>query len=180
MILQPVDWYEHDIQGNYVIDVFGRCENKKVACVRLTGFKPYFYINEKPEVSLVYEASNKKWDIKNGPKKGQQEYAFKLSKKFFENTPPKITQVMKYDTMAGFNDLKQVSVWKVECDTLASFKSAKSVLKGIQYESNLPPFLRFFHEKHIGPASPLKFSKIRDVEIPCDENGDETYYVDAF
>jgi DNA polymerase elongation subunit (family B) len=180
MILQPVDWYEHDIQGDYVIDVFGRCENKKVACVRLTGFKPYFYVNEKPEISLVYEASNKKWDIKNGPKKGQQEYAFKLSKKFFENTAPKITQVEKYDTMSGFNDLKQVSVWKVECDTLASFKSAKSVLKGVQYESNLPPFLRFFHEKHIGPASPLKFSKVRDVEIPCDENGDDTYYVDAF
>ena len=180
MILQPVDWYEHDIEGNYVIDVFGRCENKNVACVRLIGFKPYFYVNEKPDVVLVYEASNKKWTQKFGSKKGEEEYAFKLSKKFFENTPPKITQVKKYDTMAGFNDLKQVNVWKVECETLASFKAAKSVLKGVQYESNLPPFLRFFHEKHIGPASPMKFSKIREIEIPCDENGDNTYYVDVF
>ena len=180
MILQPVDWYEHDVEGLYVIDVLGRSEDKKVACVRLTGFKPYFYVNEKPDIGLVYEASNKKWTQKFGPKKGQEEYAFKLSKKFTENLPPTISQVKKFDTMSGFNDLKQVSVWKVDCDTLATFKAAKSVLKGVQYESNLPPFLRFFHEKHIGPASPLKFSKIREVDIPCDENGDNTYYVDAF
>ena len=50
MILQPVDWYEHDKDGNYVIDVFGRCENKEVACVRLTGFKPYFYVDQKPDL----------------------------------------------------------------------------------------------------------------------------------
>jgi DNA polymerase elongation subunit (family B) len=172
MILQPVDWYEHDIEGLYVIDVFGRCEDKKVACVRLTGFKPYFYVNERPDTSAVYEASNK-MIAKCGKK-------WCLSKGIYENPSPNISQVKKFDTMSGFNDLKQVSVWKVDCDTLATFKAAKSVLKGVQYESNLPPFLRFFHEKHIGPASPLKFSKIKEVSIPCDENGEETYYVDAF
>ena len=26
MILQPVDWYEHDVDGTYVIEVFGRLE----------------------------------------------------------------------------------------------------------------------------------------------------------
>jgi DNA polymerase elongation subunit (family B) len=180
MILQPIDWHEHDVNGAYVIDVFGRCEDKTVVCVRLTGFKPYFYASEKPDTSLIYEASNKKWVQKFGPKKGQQEYAFKLSKNFSENIPPVIRQIKKYDTMGGFNDIKYANVWTVECETLATFKAAKQVVKGVQYESNLPPFLRFFHEKHLGPASPLKFAKATEIDIPTDAEGEPTYYVDAF
>jgi DNA polymerase elongation subunit (family B) len=180
MILQPVDWHEHDVNGSYVIDVFGRCENKKVACVRLTGFRPYFYTSEKPDIFAVYEASNKKWVQKFGPRKGQEEYAFKLSKNILENPHPVVMQVKKYDTMNGFNDIKHANVWKVEFETLASFKAAKSVIKGVQYESNLPPFLRFFHEKHLGPASPLKFTKALEIDIPEDEDGEPTYFVDMF
>ena len=180
MILQPIDWYEHDVNGLYVIDVFGRLENKKVACARLTGFRPYFFVSTKPDVGKVYEASNKKWVQKFGPKKGQEEYAFKLSKNFTENPIPVITQVKKYDTMAGFADMKFANVWKVECETLASFRAAKSVCQGIQYESNLPPFLRFFHEKHLGPASPMKFTAAKEIDIPVDDEGEPTYYVDEF
>jgi len=180
MILQPVDWHEHDVNGSYVIDVFGRCENKKVACVRLTGFRPYFYTSEKPDIFAVYEASNKKWVQKFGPRKGQEEYAFKLSKNISENPHPVVMQAKKYDTMNGFNDIKHANVWKVEFETLASFKAAKSVIKGVQYESNLPPFLRFFHEKHLGPASPLKFTKALEIDIPEDEDGEPTYFVDMF
>ena len=180
MILQPVDWHEHDVQGTYVIDVFGRCENKKVVCVRLTGFRPYFFTSEKPDVFAIYEASNKKWVQKFGPRKGQEEYAFKLSKNILENPHPVVTQVKKYDTMDGFNDIKYANVWKIEFETLASFKAAKSVVKGIQYESNLPPFLRFFHEKHLGPASPMKLTKATEIDIPEDGEGEPTYYVNEF
>ena len=41
--MQPSDWHEHDNRGQYVVDVFGRLRDKSVACVRITGFKPYFY-----------------------------------------------------------------------------------------------------------------------------------------
>ena len=180
MILQPIDWYEHDVNGNYVIEVFGRLEDKTVACVRLLGFRPFFYVSEEPKVSVIYEASNKKWVQKFGPNKGKEEYAHKLSKNFHENVAPTVTKVEKYDTMAGFTGLNKVSVWKVECDTLATFRSAKSCCKGIQYESNLPPFLRMFHERHLGPASPLKFTKAVEIAIPCDENDEETYFVNRF
>jgi len=172
MILQPVDWYEHDVNGSYVIDVFGRLENKEVACARLTGFRPFFYVSEKPEVGAIYEASNKVWQ-KCGPK-------FCHSKGIYENLAPRITKVEKYDTMAGFSGLKKVSVWKVECDTLATFRAAKACCKGVQYESNLPPFLRMFHERHLGPASPLKFTGAIEVDLPCDEEGEPTYFVDRF
>jgi DNA polymerase elongation subunit (family B) len=172
MILQPIDWYEHDVNGSYVIEVFGRTEDKKVVCVRLTGFRPYFYTSERPDTSLIYEASNKMW-MKCGPR-------WCKSKGIYENVSPEVKQIKKYDTMNGFNDIKYSNVWKVECETLATFKAAKSVSKGIQYESNLPPFLRFFHEMHLGPASPLNFSKAVEVEIPENEEGVPTYYVDLF
>lgn len=172
MILQPVDWHEHDVNGAYVIDVFGRCEDKTVACVRLTGFHPYFYSSDKPDTSAVYEASNKMW-AKCGPK-------WCMSKGIYENPAPVVTQVKKYDTMAGFNNIKYASVWKIECETLATFKAAKSAVKGMQFESNLPPFLRFFHEMHLGPASPLKFTKSREIDIPTDAEGEPTYFVDSF
>jgi DNA polymerase elongation subunit (family B) len=103
-----------------------------------------------------------------------------MSKGIYENPAPVVTQVKKYDTMAGFNDIKYASVWKIECETLATFKAAKSAVKGMQFESNLPPFLRFFHEMHLGPASPLKFTKSREIDIPTDAEGEPTYFVDSF
>ena len=172
MILQPVDWHEHDVNGVYVIDVFGRLADKTVACVRLTGFKPYFYVSERPDTTAVYEAANKMW-VKCGSR-------WCTSKGIYENVAPTCKQVKKYDTMAGFEDMKYANVWAVECETLATFKAAKSVLKGVQYESNLPPFLRFFHERHLGPASPLKFTNAREIDIPCDAEGEPTYYVNTF
>ena len=47
VVLQPCDWHEHDVTHNktkeYVVDVYGRTENDQVACLRITGFRPYFY-----------------------------------------------------------------------------------------------------------------------------------------
>ena len=105
MILQPVDWHEHDVYGAYAIDVFGRRPDKKVVCVRISGFKPYFFTSEKPDVFAVYEAANKKWVSKFGPNKGKVDYAFKMSKNILENPHPVVKQIKKYDTMDGFNDL---------------------------------------------------------------------------
>ena len=180
MILQPVDWHEHDVYGTYAIDVFGRRPDKKVVCVRLTGFRPYFFTSEKPDVFAVYEAANKKWVSKFGPNKGKEDYAFKMSKNILENPHPIVTQIKKYDTMGGFNDLKHANVWKVEFQNLATFKAARSAIKGVQYESNLPPFLRFFHEGHLNPASPLKFTKAEQMDIPETDEGEPMYYVDEF
>ena len=144
-LLQPCDWYEHDVIGKYVVDVFGRTDTGKVACVRINGFKPYFYVkcDKKPEGN--------------------------------------VTKVSKYDVFAGFADLKKTDVWRVECDTKAKFmEAAKAAKGGIVYESNLPPFLRMFHERHIGPASPIRFAANK-YTIPIDrETEDPLYNIDEF
>jgi DNA polymerase elongation subunit (family B) len=141
-ILQPADWYEHDNNGKYVIDVFGRIDKTRVACVRITGFKPFFY--------------------SSGAK------------------PSNGVAMNKYDVFAGFNDLAKTAVWKVESDSKKAFRDAIKSAKGQLYETNLPPFLRMFHERHIGPASPISFKANNRRKIPQSEAGEDLYNVDEF
>lgn len=182
MDLQPCDWHEHDVQGRYVVDVFGRTNNGLVACVRIHGFQPYFYVKsaEMPNTQRVYDDINKRWVSKYGENIGQEDYAFNLSKKVPEYKGISATRVKKYDVFAGFSDLEQVQVWKVACGSLAAFRSAKTHVKGLQYESNMPPFLRLFHDRHLGPASPLHLEEFDECVIPLDENDCQLYFVDAF
>jgi DNA polymerase elongation subunit (family B) len=186
MELQPCDWYDHDVFGKYVVDVFGRTTKGKVACVRITGFKPYFYVKTRdgamPMTGEVYEKANRKLKNKYKPD-AEEDYGFRVYPKFIaENLSPVLTKVKKYDAMVGFNENKQIEVWKATCVSQATFNAAKSVWKRhTQYESNLPPFLRLFHERHIGPASPLKFVNFEMAEeIPADRDGTPMYSVDEF
>lgn len=128
VILQPCDWHEHDVSikvgktrvQEYVVDVYGRTQDDQVACVRITGFSPYFYCGGADPVRAV--------------------------------------QVKKYDVFAGFNDLAKTNVWKVSCATLNEFHEKKRFLTDrVLYESDLPPFLRLIHERHLGPGSPFQF-----------------------
>jgi DNA polymerase elongation subunit (family B) len=149
-LLQPCDWYEHDASGKYVVDVFGRTDEGKVACLRINGFKPYFYVKAEKK-----------------PEGGRCE------------------KVFKYDVFAGFEDLATTAVWKVECDTKSKFMDAARSARGVVYESNLPPFLRLFHDRHLSPASPIRFVEHK-YTIPCapaDEDDEEPrplYAVDVF
>jgi DNA polymerase elongation subunit (family B) len=144
MFLQPCDWYEHDVSGKYVVDVFGRTNDGIVACLRINGFKPYFYVNgTKPDGGTC-------------------------------------VRVEKYDVFAGFHQLEKTSVWKVVCDSKAQFMDVAKRAKGVLYESNLPPFLRLFHDRHLGPASPIKFVEHR-YTIPMDRETEVPLYnIDAF
>ena len=147
--LQPCDWIEHDINYKYVVDAFGRTQHGDVARVRITGFKPYLYLRaDKDETSSTIQNFLKSLD-----------------------KPIKFASVSletKQDAMKGFVNLQTTRVWKIECKSLWEFKSvAKGLRSGkigtrkIQtediYEADLPPLLRFFHERDISPASPIEF-----------------------
>jgi DNA polymerase elongation subunit (family B) len=143
--MQPSDWHEHDVRGEYVIDVFGRLRDKSVACVRIKGFKPYFYVS--------------------GEDPGNAE------------------KVQRYDAMGGFQSLKTINVWKVSCSSLNEFHTRVRELnakKRVLYESNLPPFLRLLHERHLGPGSPIRFMG-DEIDVPVDKDSEEPLFtVDVF
>ena len=52
MIVQPLTWKEHD-DKKYVVDVYGRTHEGDIARVRLSGFKPYFFIKTLPDLTKI-------------------------------------------------------------------------------------------------------------------------------
>ena len=163
--LQPCDWIEHDVNFQYVVDVFGRTNEGDVARVRLTGFKPYFYLKARPgdtKLSILSYLS-----IHSGKNlRGVQ-----------------ISQEQKLDAMCGFQGLQTISVWKIECPALWMFKTMVKTLKNSKdysgediYEANLPPLLRLFHERDIQPASPFVFEA--DEDDIDDLNVDKCFVTD--
>jgi len=143
MLFQPCDWHEHDafIDGEkqYVVDSYGRLEDGRVGCLRITGFKPFLYVLATGSPS-VFQRS------------------LKMS--------VKLTAQKKFDILAGFNEYKPIDVWKLEVQSLEMFRRLKSAVSDA-YESDLPPFLRIFHEHNLGPGSPFQFTGTV-LEIPED------------
>ena len=166
MILQPCDWLEQDIERKYIVDVFGRLDDDRVAKIRLTGFQPYFYLRAEDGETKDNMYSN---------------IGSAMSKdgKFLAGM--KITQEAKLDAMRGFSGLNPIKVWKLKFNGLIMMKMVLKTLKTAKlgkreiklediYEANLPPYIRLFHEMDISPASPIEFEA--DDEEPEDENVD--------
>jgi len=173
MYLQPCDWREHDVKFKYVIDVYGRTHEGDVARVRITDFKPYFYLRAaKGETAAQLSSALSSVKMIQGLK---------------------ITEENKLDTMCGFNGLNPIRVWKLSFPALWAYKSIVKELKaGLKiggrqirtediFESNIPPYLRFFHEQDISPASPIIFDP-EDDDVQDGECLDAAYtvsYVDV-
>jgi DNA polymerase elongation subunit (family B) len=155
MYLQPCDWREYDHNFKYVVDIYGRTHEGDVARVRVTDFKPYFYLRAFPSETAAQISS-----AISGVKTIQG---------------MKITEEHKLDAMCGFNGLQTIRVWKLAFPALWAFKLiAKELRNGLKignrkvqvedvFESNLPPYLRLFHERDISPASPIKFEEEVDT-----------------
>jgi len=47
---QAYAWEARDVDEQYLISIFGRCENGKSVCVT-TAFKPYFFIKLSPTIT---------------------------------------------------------------------------------------------------------------------------------
>jgi len=172
MLLQPCDWLENDANFKYVVDVFGRLDDDRVAKVRLTGFQPYFYLRsaDGESAQMIVSAIETAW---GKPMRGL-----------------KVTQEFKLDAMRGFNGLTPIKVWKLTFPAIWMFKTAIKTLKDAMkigerrirlddiYEANLPPFIRLFHELDISPASPISFEADDENEPDDDENVDVSFTVD--
>ena len=164
--LQPCDWIEQDCNFKYVIDVFGRTQNGDVAKARITGFEPYLYLR-----MCEGETSSTIQNVLRGGERPVKD--------------AKITLESKHDAMSGFSSLTTTRVWKIQCKSLWSFKNVVKTLQNAKigsriiktedvYEADLPPLLRFFHERNLSPASPIKFDE-NITEFEDDFDGDVCY-----
>ena len=171
VIVQPCDWQESDNNFKYIVDVFGRTNEDDVVKVRLTGFSPYFYIRYDENYTI------------GGLIKKLEEVANQSNKKYGNNRQVlffnlKINLEEKLDAMSGFNGLTSVKVWKVVCPSLKLYKSASKAAEKCftTYETDLPPYIRLFHDLDIFPASPISFDG-EPHEVPENVNVDVGYTV---
>lgn len=160
VILQPCDWQEHDVNFKYVVDVFGRTKDDDVVKVRVNGFSPYFYIKyveDKPYQKIQNEIEELS---------GKRLFGLKF-----------VTED-KLDAMNGFCGLTPIKVWKVICPALWMYKTASRAANRLYttYETDLPPYIRLFHELEISPASPISFEE-DPVDLEEDVNVDLCYEV---
>jgi DNA polymerase elongation subunit (family B) len=173
MLLQPCDWLECDSkERKYIVDVFGRLDDDRVAKIRLTGFHPYFYLRSVDgETKDDMYTSIGSMMTKEG--------------KFLSGM--KITQEMKLDAMRGFSGLTPIRVWKLTFNGVIMMKMVVKALKSAKlgkreivlediYEANLPPYIRLFHEMDISPASPISF-EAEEEEPEDDENVDVCFTI---
>jgi DNA polymerase delta subunit 1 len=145
----PCDWVEEDEYGKtYIINIYGRTDEGDTAMLRVRGYKPYFY------VASEYDFSSEDHGI----------------------STLKVTHMEKFDVFAGYNGYLPTKVQKVEVESLKDFRAATKYAKEARedgkciyavYEANLPPLLRFYHDREILPASPVAFvagQKIKGME----------------
>jgi len=156
-VLMPCDWIDHDDFGKYVIDIYGRTDEGETAMLRVRGYKPYFYVASEDGYDFASEDHG-------------------ISKIV-------VTNLEKYDVFAGYNGYTPTKVQKVEVESMKDFRTATKYAKEAReegksvyrlYESNLPPLLRFYHDREILPASPVAFvagQKVKGLE--------KAWYVDV-
>jgi DNA polymerase elongation subunit (family B) len=168
VIIQPADWQESTANYKYVVDVFGRTSDDDVVKVRITGFSPYFYIKYSEGYSV------------NGVIKKLEEVANKTNRstRTIQFNSLRFIVEEKLDAMNGFNGLVPIKVWKVVCPSLQTFKAATRAADKcfVTYETDLPPYIRLFHELDIYPASPISF-EAEPEDVPEDVNVDICYTV---
>lgn len=170
VVIQPADWIETDSNFKYVVDVFGRLDDGRVAKVRLSRFQPYFYLKahdgETPsDISAAFERAS--------------------GKRLIGLT---ITQEAKLDAMRGFSGLQPIKVWKLSCPAIWMFKTlSRTAKQGLFigdrkvetediFEANLPPLIRLFHERDLSPASPFEF-EAEEYDAEDDMNVDVCFNV---
>jgi DNA polymerase elongation subunit (family B) len=160
--MQPSDWHEHDVSGEYVVDVFGRLRDKSVACVRIKGFKPYFYVKTQDNPGNAEKVQ--RYDVMAGFDSLKTISVWKVS----------CSSMSEYHTKIRTINAENKAIYE------NNKKYGKNYSEKILYESNLPPFLRLLHECHLGPGSPIQFEG-DEIDIPEDSDTDEPLFgVDRF
>jgi DNA polymerase elongation subunit (family B) len=169
VVVQPCDWQESTQNYKYVVDVFGRTADDDVVKVRLTGFSPYFYI----KYDENYTSATLIKKLEEIANQTNQKFGNTKQVHFFNL---KITIEEKLDAMNGFQGLVPIKVWKVVCPSLQMFKSAGRAADKLftTYETDLPPYIRLFHELDLFPASPFSFEADSEP-VPEDVSVDVCY-----
>lgn len=135
VVFQALNWESRDVDGEYLISIFGRAEDGKSVCVT-TAFKPYFFIKLAKNAS---ESSVKLTWQKIG--EGPESYNLLRSKDLwgFQNNESFPFMKLNFESMDKMR----------KCDSKLRRPLKDETYPPKVYESNLDPVLRFMHRTGI-------------------------------
>jgi len=167
---QIYDWFEdnnidddddENSIGEYVINIFGRCQDGKSVYTKLFKYKPYFYIlipDEYQNKSLL--------ELNHYKKKIFEE--LKDTKKIYYKYKSSLIKIelIKSKIAEGFNNNKLLWFMKIIFNNLDGMKKYKYYLENNfkLYEANLPPMFRCFHLRDISGCSWVEVHNYKKYE----------------
>ena len=190
---QISDWHTyHEIDGEdeekYIIQLFGRTEDDKDVCLKVTGFTPFFYV-EVPSAWTTKRAdkfveilkSKVSWFSQNNPN-----YDYDLSKSLIRH---KLLQKHKFYNFSNkklFKFIMLVFKNQIAMREFSNMLSRPLKTPGLtrepmlyqRYESNIEPHLRFMH---INNLSSCGWASVDKSKMKLDKkysNCDHSYHVD--
>ena len=178
--LQLVDFQEtHNTKNpkGYQILAFGIDENSNSYCVKINGYKPFYYILIDNELTFE-EFKSELLDIQI-PNKFNSDKP-KLLNDMLINTKDRsyMIEEVKYKIFDGYQK-EESRFAKVSFNSLWDYKSLQYYFKTNKYlkinnkkykvqlfESNIPPMLRFLHEKNIQSAGWIEIRNKKYKVVP--------------
>ena len=172
-----------DIEGEFIINSFGRCMDGKSVYAKIIGYTPYFYfilpnkLQLKPKLYLDDVVRKMMSYFKSSDNK-RINYMYK-------NTLKEI-QIVKLKLAEGFSNDKEFWFGRMVFTNANGMKKYKNYLEyneitipGVTelykpiklklYEANLPPMLRCFHIREISGCSWVETSKYKLIENEDDK-----------
>ena len=189
---QILDWNPyHEIDGDgeekYVVQLFGRTQDDKDVCLKVTNFTPFFYVEipstwQQTHVDKFVDILKEKvkWQTDNNPN-----FSYDLSKSLI-----KYTVVEKY-RFYNFRDKKKYKFLMLVFKSQTAMREFSNVLsrpiktKGLtnkpmlyqRYESNIEPHIRLMHINNISSCGWVSINASNLKGIPKYSKCDYSYSV---
>ena len=158
---------DEDNVGDYIIDLFGRCENREDIYVKVINYRPYFYI------LIPEELQNKsRIDLEMYVEKLKTYFKSKDCKiKYIYKASLKELQIIKLKSAEGFTNNEESYFVRLIFNNSDGMKKFRWYIeqnyilykKLKLYEANFTPMLRFLHIRNMGGSSWVSIQDYKEV-----------------
>jgi DNA polymerase elongation subunit (family B) len=189
---QIVDWnsyheLDEEEEERYTIQLFGRTEDDKDVCLKVTGFTPFFYVevplswNKLQADRFVDILKNKvSWSTKNNPNydydlsKSLVRHALVQKHKFYNFSNKKYFKfvMLVFNSHTAMREFSNVLARPLKATGLT-----KEPMLYQRYESNIEPHLRFMHINNLSSCGWVVINKSKLIENKSYSHCDLSYQV---
>jgi DNA polymerase delta subunit 1 len=186
---QALEWHtcdeETEEDSKFIIRAFGVDENGYSVCCTISDYLPSMYIKI-PKNWRMHDVNNFMEDLKKTEKGGKKILNYYVKDSLIK----KLNDINYFKEFYGFTNNEKSKFCKLTFKTekgmsaykyaIKSFNEMKKDKKVSLYEVNIPPLLKFYHERDLQPSNWILIKKFREQknnEIPstCQVNIECSY-----